>query len=169
MTDFLEMAGYEVVWIREVAAPAHVSTRTIHEASVRRYEMIAAALQHWMKESVKEPPEATEPAPGRPVGEGIMRPFRHIFAPWQHYPRLLVSVDIACRGQGVSEALHHVAVGLLGQFREGNVAITSLSGGLGSGQHRSRGLYLAGVVDAPSLERVGQGASVRGRPGPSWP
>jgi AcrR family transcriptional regulator len=156
VTELLELEGYEAVRIREVAARAHVSTRTIYESFGNRDEMIVTALQQWMQENVKEPVEAIEPIPGEPIDEGLMRLFRQIFAPWERHPRLLMAVDIARRGPGgdrlvtfgkhafqptihqmlkdtepayardVSEILYHVVSGLLSQFRDREMAITAL-------------------------------------------
>nr|BFE38792.1 TetR/AcrR family transcriptional regulator [Actinomadura rugatobispora] len=156
VTELLEEEGYESVRIREVAARAHVSTRTIYESFGNRDEMIVTALQQWMQENVKAPVEAIEPIPGEPIDEGLMRMFRQIFAPWERHPRLLMAVDIARRGPGgdrlvtfgkhafqpaihqllkdtdpvyardVSEILYHVVSGLLSQFRDREMPITAL-------------------------------------------
>ncbi|WP_165966761.1 TetR family transcriptional regulator [Actinomadura sp. 7K507] len=156
VTGLLETEGYEAVRIRDVAARAHVSTRTIYESFGNRDEMIVTALQQWMQENVKDPVNAIEPVPGEPIDDGLMRLFRQIFEPWERHPRLLMAVDIARRGPGgerlvtfgrhafqpaihkvlkdtdpeyardVSEILYHVVVGLLGQFRDRDLPITSL-------------------------------------------
>ena len=156
VTGLLETEGYEAVRIRDVAARAHVSTRTIYESFGNRDEMIVTALQQWMQENVKDPVNAIDPVPGESIGEGLMRLFRQIFDPWERHPKLLMAVDSARRGPGgdrlvtfgkhafqpaihkvlkdtdpeyardVSEILFHVVAGLLGQFRNGDMPITSL-------------------------------------------
>jgi AcrR family transcriptional regulator len=173
VTGLLENEGYEAVRIREVAARAHVSTRTIYESFGNRDEMIVMALQQWMQENLKDPVEAIEPVPGEPIDKGLMRLFQQIFAPWERHPRLLMAVDIAGRGPGgdrlvtfgkhafepalhqvlkdtdpayakdVSEILFHVVTGLLSRFRDGGMPITALLPIIERTVHRLTEAYVA--------------------------
>lgn len=146
--EMLETEGYEAVRVREVAARARVSTRTIYESFGNRDDMIMMALEEWIKENVQARAEALEPVAGEQIDEALMRLFREIFAPWEQHSRLLMAIDAARQGPGgdrivtfgkhalqpaihhvlrdtdpayardVSEILYHVITGILRQVRE---------------------------------------------------
>jgi AcrR family transcriptional regulator len=85
--ELIEEGGEEAVRLRDVAARAHLSLRTIYERFADRDELVLAAVQHWMATNTYA--DLAPPAPGETVYDSLMRILRSIFEPWERSPRML--------------------------------------------------------------------------------
>ncbi|EME23466.1 TetR family transcriptional regulator [Rhodococcus triatomae] len=153
--EILETDGYEGVQLREVARRSRTSLATIYKRYATREELILAALACWMEENhTAISVRAREP--GEPLHPAMMRVFRAIFEPWEKSPEMLVAffhVRTAPGGENLSvrgfdvvvpvgmavladvdpvfvaelEAILSALVyGLVGRFRDGQIAITDI-------------------------------------------
>jgi AcrR family transcriptional regulator len=154
VVDLLETRGYDAVQLREVARRAHVSLATIYKRFHARDELIAAAVERWMRDNVYlsvAPRNA-----GESVYDGLMRMFRTVFEPWERTPLMLEAFHRARSGPGghelearawqaiepsgravladgpeqyahdVAIVLTHLAFGLISRFAQGEIASTEI-------------------------------------------
>jgi AcrR family transcriptional regulator len=154
--DILETEGYDAVQLREVARRARTSLATIYKRYATRDELIASALEFWMKENRFAALSRQHHHADESLYDGLMRLLRTIFEPWEHHPAMLKAYfraraapggqQLIERGfaasvpagmevladvdphfvQDLNTVLSSLAYGLSGRFTAGEIDITDI-------------------------------------------
>ncbi|MFD4402075.1 TetR family transcriptional regulator [Nocardia sp. NPDC058499] len=98
VADALERAGYDGVYLQDVARGARVSLSTIYKMFGTRDQLIIAALEQWMARTSYT--DLAPSDPDEPLGAGLMRLFRRVFEPWERCPKMLEAYHKARTGPG---------------------------------------------------------------------
>jgi AcrR family transcriptional regulator len=96
--ELLTEVGIDGLQLRDVARRARVSLSTIYKHFGSRDELVVVALERWMAHNVYKP--LPSPRPGEPLGDVLIRLFRHLFAPWKRNPTMLKALVRATASPG---------------------------------------------------------------------
>jgi AcrR family transcriptional regulator len=89
VVELLETEGYDAVQLREVARRARTSLATIYQRYGTRDELIASALECWMKENRFAGLASQTHDADESLYAGLMRVLRTIYEPWERHPGML--------------------------------------------------------------------------------
>jgi TetR/AcrR family transcriptional regulator, cholesterol catabolism regulator len=112
--ELIESNGYDAVRVREVAGLAHISLGTMYKLFNNRDELIMAAVDQWMTDTVYD--RVNAPPPGSTLYDGYMDVMQAVFEPWEREPRMLEAFHRARTGPG--GVLERHAMDAMGHFHE---------------------------------------------------
>ena len=161
-SDLLGRDGLENLQLRVVAKRARVSLSTIYKHYPTRDALVIAAVERWMAQHVFEPLPA--PESGEELGDGLIRVFRHVVAPWRDNPTMLAVLmqalllpggeRLAAQGESAVRAFEYYE-GYDAEFaRDVTTVLTYLAHGLLS-------LCASGRMDLDEMVRVYERAVTR--------
>jgi AcrR family transcriptional regulator len=163
VVDIVETEGYDAVQLREVARRARTSLATIYKRYATRDELIASALESWMRENRFAALASQSHDADESLYAGLMRLLRTIFEPWERHPAMLKAYFRARGAPGGQQLIRRgfaasVPAGMEvladvdpGFVQDLNTVLSSLAYGLS-------GRFAAGEIDItdilPALERT---------------
>jgi TetR/AcrR family transcriptional regulator, cholesterol catabolism regulator len=100
--ELLETGGYDSVQVREIAKRARISLKTLYSLYPSRDELIASAVEAWLKENVFN--EVVSVSPDASMSEALLELMSTVMKPWEQHPRMLEALYRA-RDSGASERL----------------------------------------------------------------
>jgi AcrR family transcriptional regulator len=87
VAEILGECGYDSLQLRDVAKRARVSLTTVYACFPSKDELVIAAVERWMQESVYA--ELPTPRLDTPLSERLTDWYRHLLAPWEQNPTML--------------------------------------------------------------------------------
>lgn len=100
--ELLESGGYDSIQVREIAKRARISLKTLYSLYPSRDELIASAVEAWLKENVFN--EVVSVSPDASISEALLELMSTVMKPWEQHPRMLEALYRA-RDSGASERL----------------------------------------------------------------